>query len=162
MTARKVVVVFDCMIYLQGAGRRGGPARRCLELVDAGEIRVCVSPATLSEIADILSRPIIRQKFPLLDSNDTEMLLRSIRTKAELLTNVPNILVLPRDRGDEMYLDLAAAANADYLVTWNDRHLTYLMRRDTPEGVEFGRCFPAISIIDPVTFLQEIAPRKPQ
>jgi len=41
-------------------------------------------------------------------------------------------------------------------VTWNNMHLTYLMRRDTPEGVEFCGRFPSLRIVDPPTFLDEI------
>ena len=33
MTAR---VVFDCMVYLQGAARSASPARACFQVVDEG------------------------------------------------------------------------------------------------------------------------------
>ena len=45
------------------------------------------------------------------------------------------------------------------LVTWNERHLTYLMRGDTPEGQEFCRRFPRITILDPVRFIRAIDAR---
>ena len=51
---------------------------------------------------------------------------------------------------------LAIAADAKFLVTWNDRHLTYLMRQETPEGAEFRGRFPNLTIMDPPTFLAEI------
>ncbi|MGA3065879.1 MAG: putative toxin-antitoxin system toxin component, PIN family [Tepidisphaeraceae bacterium] len=158
MSAAQVTAVFDCMVYLQGAGRRHGPARRCLELVDAGHITLCLSPSILLELTDVLARPLIRQKFPLLTAADAETLLRSIRAKSQLFTDVPNVLTLPRDRNDEIYLDVAVAAKADYLVTWNERHLTYLMQKNTPEGKEFGRRFPDLTILDPVRFLQLVTP----
>jgi len=146
------------MVFLQGAGRRLGPSRRCLELVDAGQVKLCLSPAVLQELADVLARPVIRQKFPLLVTEDAELLLRSIRSKAELFTDVPNAFQLPRDRDDEIYVDLAIKAQADYLVTWNERHLTYLMREDTPEGKDWRRRFPDLIILDPVGFLRAVAP----
>ena len=156
MNPEPVRSVFDCMVFLQGAGRRGGPSRRCLELVDAGRVTLCLSPDVLMEIADVLARPVIRQKFPRLRDEDAELLLHAVRSKAELFTNVPNILQLPRDRGDEIYVDLAVAAKARFLVTWNDRHLTYLMRGDTPEGKTWRGRFPDITILNPVEFLREI------
>lgn len=158
MSAEKVRAVFDCMVFLQGAGSRRGPARQCLELVDSGQVTLCLSPVTLFELAEVLARPIIRQKFPMLRVEDAESLLRAVRAKAELFIDVPNVLTLPRDRDDEIYLDLAVAASADYLVTWNERHLTYLMRGDTPEGQEFLRRFPTLVIVDPIQFLRAMRP----
>src|SRR5579859_5544248 len=81
---------------------------------------------------------------------------KSRRNKALLLADVPNAFQLPRDPDDEPYTDLAIAADATFLVTWNDRHLTYLMRQETPEGVEFCRRFPNVKIVDPAAFLAEI------
>ena len=57
---------------------------------------------------------------------------------------------------DEPYTNLAIAADAKYLVTWNDRHLTYLMRQDTPEGIEFCQRFSNLQIVDFSTFLSEM------
>jgi predicted nucleic acid-binding protein len=110
----------------------------------------------LTEIDDVLHRPEIRRKFPLIDSLAAETLLRTTRNKSILLAEVPKAFSLPRDPDDEPYTDLAIAAEAKFLVTWNDRHLTYLMRQDTPEGIEFCRRFPTLQIVDPPTFLAEI------
>jgi len=52
-----------------------------------------------------------------------------------------------------MYIDLAVAAGAHYLCTWNERHLTYLMKQDTPEGLEFCRRYPNLKILDPPAVL---------
>jgi putative PIN family toxin of toxin-antitoxin system len=156
MSERPIRVVYDCVVFLQGAGRRSGPARRCLDLVDAGAVQLCLSPAVLAETADVLQRPELLRKFPLLTSEDSQTLLRAVRSKSMLFGNVPRALSLPRDPDDEPYLDLAVGAAAHYLVTWNDRHLTYLMRHDTPEGIEFCQRFPNLRIVDPVTFLAAV------
>lgn len=149
-------VVYDCVVFLQGAGRLGNASRACLDLVDGGIVQLCLSPDTLAEIDDVLHRPEIRAKFPLPSSADAQTLLRTLRGKAMLVPAVPKAFPLPRDPDDEPYTDLGVAAGAEYLVTWNDRHLTYLMRRDTPEGVEFCRRFPHLRIVDPPTFLRLI------
>jgi predicted nucleic acid-binding protein len=57
---------------------------------------------------------------------------------------------------DEPYINLAIEAKVRYLVTWNDRHLTYLMRKDTPEGRDFCLRFPGVKIVDPPTYVREI------
>jgi putative PIN family toxin of toxin-antitoxin system len=144
------------VVFLQGAGRRGNAARKCLDLIDDGVVELCLSADVLKEIEEVLHRPEILQKFPLIASEDSQTLLRAARSKSLLLVNPPKAFTLPRDPDDEAYIDLAVAANANYLVTWNDRHLTYLMRQDTPEGIEFCRRFPNLKITDPPTFLHDI------
>jgi len=156
MNAAAIRAVYDCVVFLQGAGRRGNAARKCLDLVDAAIVQLCLSLAVLAEIDDVLHRPEILAKFPLLQSQDSRTLLRAARNQALFLADVPKAFCLPRDPDDEPYTDLAIAADARYLVTWNDRHLIYLMRQETPEGVEFCRRFPHLKIVDPPTFLDEI------
>jgi putative PIN family toxin of toxin-antitoxin system len=156
MNSIRIRVVYDCVVFLQGVGRRGNAARKCLDLVDDGTVQLCLSPDVLAEIEDVLARPEILRKFLLIESADSLAILRTARNKALLLPNVPKAFALPRDPDDEPYTDLAIAAEAQFLVTWNDRHLTYLMRQETPEGVEFCRRFPTMKIVDPPAFLAEI------
>lgn len=146
-------VVLDCMVFLQGAGRRHGASRRCLELADAGQIELWLSPEILAETAEVLDRPLLRARFPLISSSTSQSLLRALFDKSRLLSPVPKAFRLPRDPDDEIYLNLAIAADARYLVTWNERHLTYLMKADTPEGVEFCRRYPNLTILDPPALL---------
>ncbi len=162
MSASPIRAVYDCVVFLQGAGKRTNAARKCLELVDAGIVQLCLSAAVIAEIEDVLHRPELLRKFPLLTSEDSQTLLRTARNRSLLLTEVPKAFSLPRDPDDEPYIDLSVAAEAAYLVTWNDRHLTYLMRQDTPEGVEFCRRFPKLAIVDPSTFLHAIGHAAPQ
>jgi putative PIN family toxin of toxin-antitoxin system len=154
--AARVRAVYDCVVFLQGAGRRTNAARKCLELADAGTVELCLSAEVLAEIDDVLHRPEILRKFPLLSSHDSQTLLQALRARSFLVQVVPKVFRLPRDPDDEPYTDLAIAAGASYLVTWNERHLTYLMKQDTPEGIEFCRRFPGLKIVDPPTFLGEI------
>lgn len=156
MSSTPVRVVYDCVVFLQGVGRRGNAARKCLDLVDDGTVQLCLSRDVLAEIDDVLHRPEILRKFRLIESEDSQTLLRTARNKALLLADVPKAFQLPRDPDDEPYTDLAIAADAKFLVTWNDRHLTYLMRQETPEGAEFCRRFPIVKIVDPPTFLADV------
>ena len=60
---------------------------------------------------------------------------------------------LPRDPKDEIYTDLAIEGRARYLVSWNERHLNYLMRQDTTEGKDFCARYPSLGIVTPAEFL---------
>jgi putative PIN family toxin of toxin-antitoxin system len=114
-----------------------------------------VSPAILAEVEDVLSRPVLRTRFPILTAERVAAFINKFKNVACVMPDPPNVFTLPRDRKDEPYTDLALAANAKYLVTWNERHLTYLMRKDTSEGQEFCRKFPRLTILSPTAFLGE-------
>jgi len=149
-------VVLDCVVFLQGAGRRTGPSRRCLELVRDGAVLLCLSPPVVDEIRDVLGRTALALKFPDLNSNTSIELIDSLLLTGVLFDPVPKFITLPRDPKDEIYLDLAAVADADYLVTWNERHLTYLMTAAEPEALEFRARLPKLRIIDPPTLLSRL------
>jgi predicted nucleic acid-binding protein len=72
---------------------------------------------------------------------------------AAVIPRPPQAMQLPRDPKDEPLIDIAVAGAADYLVTWNHKHLTYLMAGDTPEGREFLTRFPTLRIVSPVDLL---------
>ena len=119
MTSATIRVVYDCVVFLQGAGRRTNAARKCLDLVDDGTVQLCLTDQVLAEMDDVLNRPELLRRFPLVRSEDSQSLLRAARSKSLLLTNVPKVFSLPRDPDDEAYTDLAVAALPRFLVTWN-------------------------------------------
>ena len=73
-----------------------------------------------------------------------------------MIPRPPHAFGLPRDPKDEPLIDLAVAGDAEYLVTWNERHLTYLIKKDTPEGVEFCSKYPRLVICTPPEFLRSL------
>jgi predicted nucleic acid-binding protein len=75
------------------------------------------------------------------------------------IPNPPHAFTLTRDPGDEPFIDLAVTGDAQFIVTWNERHLTYLMKRNTPEGQDFCSRFPGIRILSPPEFLAVIEPK---
>jgi putative PIN family toxin of toxin-antitoxin system len=152
----KPVVVFDCVVCLQGAARESGPAGACLGLMKNGQITVCVSESTLTELADVLDRPKTRQRFKTLTPGRVETFLRELRNTAVLVEQVPEAFTYPRDPDDELYVNLSLAAGATYLVTW-DADLLDLMK-ENPEGSAFRSRFPGLRILTPVDFLRELAP----
>jgi predicted nucleic acid-binding protein len=116
-------------------------------------------PGVLREVGDVLRRPVLQRKFPLLTPERVDSFLRQVSVRAAMFTQVPHCFSLPRDPKDEPYLDLAITAGAHYLVTWNRKHLTYLMDRKTPEGKDFCGRYPDIRILAPPEFLQDLRRR---
>jgi putative PIN family toxin of toxin-antitoxin system len=153
------VVVFDCMVYLQAAARRDGPARACLELAQQGRIELCVSPAIRAEVVDVLSRPKVRRKFPLLTPEAVANFLGDIDGLARSVAEVPTVVTLPRDPKDEPYLNLAVAVGAHRLVSW-DNDLLDLMA-DNPSGIAFRERLPGLVILTPVALLRELTSAPP-
>jgi len=139
------IAVFDCMVYLQAAARQDGPARACLALAQQGRVTICISPAIRAEVQDVLSRPKVRLKFPSLTPESTAQFLHDIDGLTTTLAEVPGVVSFPRDPKDEPYLNLAVAAGATRLVTW-DNDLLDLMA-DNPEGRAFRTRFPQLVIL---------------
>ncbi len=148
-------VVFDCVVCLQGAAREAGPAGACFRLMQAEALSACVSRQVLAEIADVLDRPKIRQRFKTLTDERVAAFLQELQARAAFFDPVPEVFAYPRDPNDEPYVNLAAAAGARYLVTW-DNDLLDLMNAATPEGKAFQERFPGLSALNPVTLLQEL------
>jgi predicted nucleic acid-binding protein len=61
--------VFDCVVLLQAAVSKKGPAFACLRLAQAGQVRIALSSDILAEITDVLNRPELRRKFKSLTSD---------------------------------------------------------------------------------------------
>jgi len=154
---REPLVVFDCVVFLQGLIKESGPAVTCIERFEQGRIALAISPDVLTELNDVLSRSSLRQSFPLLTQDKVERLIELLLLKGTLFRTVPKRFELPRDPDDEPYLNLAIEAGAHFLVT-RDRDLLDLMRWDTEEGRNFQSRFRELRILEPVAFLREIEP----
>lgn len=141
------------MVFLQGAGRPGGPASACLTLVDDDRLELLLSDDILAEVRDILTRPKTVQRFPLLTAEWVDEFISNVKQKSIVLTHVPNAYPLPRDPKDERYLNVAMAANAEFLVS-RDLDLLDLMK-----DADFRRQFPGLTILDPAAFLKVMANR---
>lgn len=147
-------VVYDCMIFLQGLIKETGPGVDCLALFEQGRIELFISKAVLDEIVDVLTRPVLQQKFPLLTRERADTLLKGLKETATFLETFPAEFHYERDPKDEVYVNLAHAAGATFLVT-RDNDLLDLMK-DTDTGKDFRQSFPGLTILDPVAFLREI------
>lgn len=150
----RVRVVYDCVVFLQGLIKESGPGAECLELFEDGKIELFISDAVLNEIGDVLTRPDLQHRFPLLTQERAEDLLGGLKERATLLESIPAEFSYDRDPKDEMYVNLALAAGAAYLVS-RDKDLLDLMK-ETDTGRNFRQRFPSLTILDPVAFLRKI------
>ena len=114
-----------------------------------------MSPDTLHELQDVLRRPNLRRRFPLLTEGRVDRLIELLLERGKLFRNVAKRMDFPRDPDDEPYLNLAIESGAHFLVT-RDRDLLDLMRWDTEDGRDFQSRFRELKILDPVAFLEEL------
>jgi predicted nucleic acid-binding protein len=78
--------------------------------------------------------------------------LARISFRAVFVRDVPRVFDHPRDPKDEPYIDLAAAVEADHLVT-RDNDLLYLTTDHSIEAKQFRQRFPSLRVLTPVDFL---------
>lgn len=155
--------VFDSNVFLQAAGRPNGPAGRCFALAEAGAVELIASGDTRAEAADVLDRPVIRRKFKTLTDVRVAAFLATLDRVATRIDPVPAVVTLARDPKDEKYLNLAAAAGAGFVVSrdYDLLDLLDLMTGTDADAVAFRAAHPTISILDPIAFLQAVAPPPP-
>jgi putative PIN family toxin of toxin-antitoxin system len=149
------VVVFDCVVFLQGLIKESGPAVNCLRLFEQGRLSLVITPEILAEMRDVLSRSRLRQDFHLLTDEKVDRLLELLLLKSKMLHDVPRRFELTRDPDDEPYLNAAIEAGAQFLVS-RDRDLLDLMNLNTSEGRDFRSRFPQLRILTPVEFLDAL------
>jgi predicted nucleic acid-binding protein len=101
----------------------------------------------------------LQARFSLLTDERVKRLLEILRQKAVLIKNVPKIFNYSRDPKDEKYVNLAAEAKADFIVS-RDRDLLDLMTAFTDEAKEFRQRFRPLKVIEPPEFLQIIESRE--
>lgn len=143
-------VVFDTVVFVQAAANRRGPAARCLERAFGDEFDLYMSPETLAELRDVLFRPDLRKRFLRITDEEANEFLSEIENLVVVIENVPELFHYDRDPEDERYINLALAANAKLLVS-RDNDLLDLMDDDA-----FRTAYPALTILDPVAFLQAL------
>jgi putative PIN family toxin of toxin-antitoxin system len=147
-------VVLDTVVFVQSLISGRGASAGCIERLKSGKLILLMSEDAREELREVPLRPELTRKYSHLTEERVQKFVADIDALAVLIAQPPNIFSLPRDPRDEPFIDLAVAGNADYIVTWNERHLTYLMKRDTSEGQEFCARFPNIRIVSPAEFLR--------
>ncbi len=91
----------------------GVAASPLLHLWQAGQLQLVVSTETLAELAAVLTRPKFQRYFT---ADNVTALLTLLRDHGEWIV-INSHLALCRDPKDDIFLNLAIAAQAAYLVS---------------------------------------------
>ena len=114
-SAGDVRAVVDTNVLLSGLFWRGRP-HALFEQIRAGALTLISSPALLAELAEVLNRP----KFQVIlarSETDPEQTLGELRRLAEIIDPPPLPAPVSRDPSDDAVLALAAASQADLIIT---------------------------------------------
>ncbi len=115
--------VLDTMIVVSAMiGKPNGSDAQMLSLIETGQLRLALSDAGLLEFVNVMSRDVVQQHFPL----PTRVF------RAGLTLGLMGTLYRPErydwtslsDLKDWWLLDLAFAAEADYIVTRDKKVLS--------------------------------------
>jgi uncharacterized protein len=109
-------VVLDTNVLVSGLLSPFGPPAEIVRLVTIEAVQVCYDLRILTEYRQVLLRPV----FPF-SQEQVETLLAHIETYGLLVGAHPLPKHLP-DPDDEVFLAVALAAQARYLVTGNLKH----------------------------------------
>jgi putative PIN family toxin of toxin-antitoxin system len=143
------------MVFLQAAVSRAGPAYALVAQVETGRIDLLLSQDVVDEVREVLLRPAVQKKFPLLTIRFVDEFLHRMGSLAVFIEHVPPTFRSTRDPDDEIYVNLALAGQARYLVT-RDRDLLDLEIENNPEGRDLRRLNAGFRILDPVELLRQL------
>jgi uncharacterized protein len=131
-------LVIDTNVLISAAIKPAGLQRTVLLLGITKPARLYVSRPILEEYSEVLSRPELRIRKGL-----RQQLLQLI--KNHCYTVAPTrLLEVTSDPDDNMFLECADTARADYLVTGNQKH--------------FPRFWKKTKVITPREFISLVAP----
>jgi uncharacterized protein len=131
-------LVVDTNIVVSAALKPDGLQRTVLLLAITKPARLYISKAILTEYSEVLARPELQIRKGL-----QRQLLDLLRKRAHFVTPACT-LQMTSDPEDNMFLECADAACADYLVTGNVRH--------------FPRFWKKTKVITSREFLSLVAP----
>jgi putative PIN family toxin of toxin-antitoxin system len=109
-------VVLDTNIIVSALLQRLGPPAQVYALAMDGSIQMCVSGAIYAEYQEVISRPRLRRTPEVISGA-----LRAIRENSLWFRPTETVQACS-DPDDDLVLECAQAASADYLVTGNLRH----------------------------------------
>lgn len=115
MTIRTVI---DTNVWVSALLNPFGFPSKLRKAFEKGAFHTIISEPLLMELADVLNRPRIKDKYGITE-NDIEELLSLIeeRSEAVLLTGG---IVICRDKDDNLVIETAIKGKAEYLITRDD------------------------------------------
>jgi putative PIN family toxin of toxin-antitoxin system len=113
-----IKAVIDTNIWVSALLNPSGYPAKLRKSFEEGVFKVVVSEAILEELADVLNRPRIREKYSV-TAEDIEEILTLIEERSEHVLLSGNIEVC-RDKDDNLVIETAIEGKAEYLVTRDD------------------------------------------
>ena len=120
----------------------GGRPQEILKAALAGDLRLCISEAMVTELQGVLQRPKFGFKAEIIQSIISELTLL-----AEWVTPKTHLNLVKDDPADNQVIDCAVEASADYIIT-GDKHLLQLGK--------YGK----VEIANPDAFIKMLANRR--
>ena len=133
--------ILDTNVVVSGVLKPKGLERTALTFSLTPPASLYVSEAILAEYTEVLSRPELR-----LPANERRLAMELIAGRSKLVVPTRKLEISP-DPDDNVFLECAEAARADYLITGNTRH--------------FPRYWRNTKIINARELLDVIAPHLP-
>ena len=130
-------IVLDTNVLVSGLLNPYGAPGRIVQMVAAGELALCFDARILCEYREVLMRPA----FPF-QAEQVDALLDQIGAAGEPAPARPLAWELP-DPDDAAFIEVALAADADYLVTGNPRHYP-------------ARCCGGVNVVSPMKFVEMV------
>lgn len=110
--------VIDTNVWISALLNPAGYPAKLLKAFEKGIFEVIVSEPILEEIADVLSRPRIRDKYEI-SEGVIEELLTLVEARAESVS-LSGIIDICRDKDDNFIIETAINGNAQYIVSRDD------------------------------------------
>lgn len=132
-----ILAVIDTNILIAALRSSSGASYQIILAADRGDFKVALSVPLLAEYDDVTSRPDIGIKIPMPAVNDIVNRIAQISHQQRIFYLWRNILPDPKD---DMVLEVAVAAGASHIITFN--------KKDLKPASEFG-----ISVVPPSEFL---------
>jgi uncharacterized protein len=109
-------VVLDTNIVVSALLQPLGPSTQLLVLTLSGSLRLCLSGSIYAEYEEVISRPRFRRSPEIIAGT-----LRTIRETGVWVRPTEPVKACA-DPDDDIFLECAQAAKAEYLVTGNIKH----------------------------------------
>lgn len=126
-----LVALLDTNVWVSTFLKPAGPPGQIVAAWRRDEFSVITSLSQLSEVAEVLDRPRLVQRFRY-TGRDAELFVRLIAARATI-AKIPGELKICRDPDDDEILEAAIVGKSQYLVTRDDD-----LKRDL-ELIKMGR-----------------------
>jgi predicted nucleic acid-binding protein len=119
-----------------------------------GSVRLVVSQESIDEVREVLNRAELRARLPQLTPERVGQTITETLQLAEWFSYVPRIFTWAHHPDDAHIFNLAIAARAEYLVTWETR-IHKLAVDMSDDAIRLRNLAPQLGIITPKRFAEK-------